>query len=64
VRLADSREDGSDPELARFHLRDCVSHNGDELVEQIARAEAPFWQHVRDALWAHEKSLQEKGGLS
>jgi hypothetical protein len=48
--VAYSRERGSDLYLADFHLRHAVEHGGDELAEQIAGADAPFWQHVRDAL--------------
>ena len=48
--VAYSREDGSAPKLADFHLRQAVEHGGDELSNQIAGAEAPFWGHVRDAL--------------
>jgi hypothetical protein len=45
-----ARKDGSDPFLADFHLRQAVEYGGDELAEQIAGAEAPFWGHVRDAI--------------
>jgi hypothetical protein len=48
--VAYSRELGSAPKLADFHLRQAVEYGGDELAEQIAGAEAPFWRHVRDAL--------------
>jgi uncharacterized protein (DUF2342 family) len=48
--VAHSREFGSAPKLADFHLRQSVEYGGDELAEQIAGAEAPFWRHVRDAL--------------
>jgi hypothetical protein len=47
--VASSREFGSDLHLARFHLRECVSHDGDELAEQIAGAEAPFGARARGA---------------
>jgi hypothetical protein len=62
--VASSREFGSDLDLARFHLRECVSHDGDELAEQIAGAEAPFWGHVREALRARQElpgSIDEEG---
>jgi DNA topoisomerase IB len=48
--VAYSRQDGSVPKLADFHLRQDVERGGDELAEQIADAKAPFWRHVRDAL--------------
>jgi hypothetical protein len=48
--VAYARKDGSDPFLADFHLHQAVEHGGDELAEQIAGAEAPFWGHVRDAV--------------
>jgi hypothetical protein len=48
--VAYSRELGSRPTLADFHLRQAVKRGGDELAEQIAGAEAPFWRHVRDAV--------------
>jgi hypothetical protein len=48
--VAYSRQDGSAPKLADFHLRQAVERGGDELAERIAGAEAPFWAHVREAL--------------
>jgi hypothetical protein len=48
--VADARQGGWSPSLARFHLGEAVSRGGDELAEQTAGAEAPFWRHVRDAL--------------
>jgi hypothetical protein len=36
--------------LAHLHIRQAIEPGGDELAEQIADAEAPFWRHVRDAL--------------
>jgi hypothetical protein len=48
--VAWSRESGSDPSIADFHLRQAVEHGGDELAARIADAEAPFWRYVRDAL--------------
>ena len=47
--VAYSREDGSAPKLADFHLRQPSSTVGNELAEQIAGAEAPFLGHVREA---------------
>jgi hypothetical protein len=49
---AHAREGGWSPSLPRFHLGQAVSRGGDELAEQIAGAEAPFWRHVGDALRA------------
>jgi hypothetical protein len=48
--VATSREVGSGPTLADFHLRQAVKRGGDELAERLAGAEAPFWRHVRDAV--------------
>jgi hypothetical protein len=48
--VAYSRELGSAPKLAAFHLRLAVEYPDDELAERIADAEAPFWRYVRDAL--------------
>jgi hypothetical protein len=48
--VAYSRELGSRPTLADFHLRQAVERGGDELAERIAGAEAPFWRHVRNAV--------------
>jgi hypothetical protein len=50
--VAYSRECGSAPKLADFHLRQAVERGGDELALRIADAKAPFWRHVRDALRA------------
>jgi len=50
--VAYSRDDGSDPLLADFHLRQAVERGGDELAERIADAESPFWRIVREALLA------------
>jgi hypothetical protein len=53
--VAYSRELGSAPRLADFHLRQAVEYGGDELTERIADAEAPFWWHVREALRARQE---------
>jgi hypothetical protein len=53
--VAYSRELGSAPKLADFHLRQAVKYGGDELTERIADAEAPFWWHVREALRARQE---------
>jgi hypothetical protein len=62
--VAYSRELGSPPKLADFHLRQAIEHGGDELAEQIAGAEAPFWRHVREGLRARQElpaSIDEEG---
>jgi hypothetical protein len=41
-----------------------VERGGDELAEQMADAEAPFWEHVREALSAQQElpaSIDEDG---
>jgi hypothetical protein len=53
--VAYSREDGSDPGLARYHVRENVSRADEDLLERIAEAEAPFWGHVRDAVLAYRE---------
>jgi hypothetical protein len=57
--VAYSRELGSRPTLADFHLRQAVKRGGDELAEQVAGAEAPFWRHVHDALHAYRDDLED-----
>ena len=44
--VADAREGGWNSNLPRFHLGQAVSRADEELVEKIANAQAPFWQHV------------------
>jgi hypothetical protein len=53
--VAYSRQDGSDPRLARFHVRQAVDRADDDLLERIADVEAPFWVHVRDAMLARQE---------
>jgi hypothetical protein len=48
--VAWARQNGSDLQLARFHLRQNVTSPRDDVSLQIADATAPFWQHVRSAL--------------
>jgi hypothetical protein len=50
-----SREDGSDPHLARFHVSQYVSRADDDLLTRLEGAEAPFWRHVREAIRACRK---------
>jgi hypothetical protein len=59
-QVAYSREDGSDPSLARYHVRENVERADDDLLERIAEAEAPFWGHVRDAILAHQEENAER----
>jgi hypothetical protein len=53
--VAYSRESGSDPHLARFHVSQFVSRADDDLLARLADAEAPFWGHVRDAVLAYRE---------
>jgi hypothetical protein len=53
--VAYSRQDGSDPRLARFHVRQAVDRADDDLLERIADVEAPFWVHVRAAMLARQE---------
>jgi hypothetical protein len=46
------RQDGSEPTLARFHLRQNITNSRDDVSEQIADALAPFWTAVREAVEA------------
>jgi hypothetical protein len=48
--VAWSRASGSDPSIARFHVREFVSHADDDVVARLEKAEAPFWGHVREAV--------------
>jgi hypothetical protein len=48
--VADAREGGWSTDLPRYHLGENVRRANEELIEQIADAQAPFWRHVRDAL--------------
>jgi hypothetical protein len=48
--VAHAREGGWSTDLGRYHLRERVSRADEKLVERIAEAQAPFWQHVREAL--------------
>ena len=53
--VAYSRESGSAPKLADFHLRQAVKRGGDDLAGRIEDAEAPFWRHVCEALRAQRR---------
>ena len=61
-QVAWSRKDSSDPDLARFHVRQAVNRADDALLERIADAEAPFWAHVRDAVLACQEEEQADPG--
>jgi hypothetical protein len=50
--VAHAREGGWSTDIARLHLRQNVDYADEEFIERIAEAEAPFWQHVREALLA------------
>jgi hypothetical protein len=50
--VAWARQNGSDPQLARFHLRQNVTSPRDDVSEQVADSPAPFWGHVRQAVLA------------
>ena len=56
--VAHARVGGWDTSLSRFHLGQAVSRADEAFIEQIEDASAPFWQHVRDALRAHQASIQ------
>jgi hypothetical protein len=53
--VAWSRQNDSDPSIARYHVREYVSRADDDLRERIAEAKAPFWAHVRDAILARQE---------
>jgi hypothetical protein len=53
--VAHAREGGWGADLPRFHLGQAVSRADEEFLEQIAEAEAPFWEHVREALARREE---------
>jgi len=53
--VAWSRENDSEPRIARFHAREYVNRADDDLLARLADAEAPFWGHVRDAVLAYRE---------
>jgi DNA-binding transcriptional regulator YbjK len=53
--VAWSRENGSDPSLARFHVREYAERADEDFLELLAEAEAPFWAHVREAILASQQ---------
>jgi hypothetical protein len=59
--VAYDRRDGDEPgRLPGIYLRCSVYLAGDEFLERIADAPAPFWRHVRAAIGAYraERSLE------
>jgi hypothetical protein len=57
--VAQARGGGWGTNLPRFHLAENGRRADEKFAAQIAEAPAPFWGHVRDALRAHQDSLQE-----
>jgi hypothetical protein len=53
--VAWSRENNSEPSIARYHVREYVDRADENFLERIAGAEAPFWAHVRDAVLARQE---------
>jgi hypothetical protein len=60
--IAFTRDTGSDPHLARFHVREFVSRADDELAARLEEAEAPFWGHVRKAILACREEVDAYRG--
>jgi hypothetical protein len=50
--VSSAREGGWNTDIPRLHLRQNVEDADEKLIERIAKANAPFWQHVREALLA------------
>jgi hypothetical protein len=61
-QVASSREDDSEPGIARYHVREYVERADEDFLERIAEAEAPFWCHVRDAVLAYREENAELRG--
>jgi hypothetical protein len=61
--VAGSRQNDSDPSLARFHVREYAERADENLLGRIAGAVAPFWRHVRDAVLAsrEEEGMPDRG---
>jgi hypothetical protein len=57
--VAGAREGGWSTDLPRYHLGEAVSRADEDLAGRIAGAEAPFWRHVREAVLAHRRELEE-----
>jgi hypothetical protein len=56
--VAWSRENDSEPSIARFHVREYVNRADEDLIGRLAGAEAPFWRHVRDAVLAFQEEQE------
>lgn len=56
--VAYSRESGSDPHLARYHVREFVSRADDVLLARLEGADAPFWRHVGKAILACREEVE------
>jgi DNA-binding transcriptional regulator YbjK len=54
--VAWSRENDSEPRIARFHVREYAERADEDLLRRIAEAEARFWGHARDAVLAYRDS--------
>jgi hypothetical protein len=54
--VAWSRENDSEPRIARFHVREYAERADEDLLRRIAEAEEPFWGHVRGAVLAYRDS--------
>jgi len=54
-QVAQSRENDSEPSIARFHVNQAISRADDDLLARLEGAEAPFWRHVREAVLAFRK---------
>jgi hypothetical protein len=57
--VAWSRENNSEPSIARLHVRQYAERADEALLGRIAEAEAPFWCHVRDAVLAYREEKDE-----
>jgi hypothetical protein len=58
--VAWSRENDSEPRIARFHAREYAERADENFLERIAEAEAPFWGHVRGAALACQEEEREE----
>jgi hypothetical protein len=58
--VAWSRENDSEPRIARFHVREYAERADEDLLGRLAEAEAPFWRHVHDAVLAYREEREEE----
>jgi hypothetical protein len=56
--VAWSRENDSEPSIARYHVRQFAERADEDLLERLAGAKAPFWRHVRDAALAYREKQE------